>query len=208
MEDKKEKVSSKPKRMDPIDDSVTIRIREPDLVLSTAVWSGKHMKNYINLGDIPDDRVTPNGVDLSIDKLFRQRGNVILTVNKHETDKGVLWEMTTRNNIAGLSGKEGWMVSPGYYTVQWAEHIGIPTDAIGLLLPRSTLLRTCATIYGAVWDRGYRGVGQSGFHVFDYLMLERGTPLAQMIFIKATDWGNLYDGQYQGENIDTKDDDI
>lgn len=207
MEDEKGKNSKTPKPMEQVD-SILLKIRDQDLVLSTAVWSGKHMKNYFNLGDIPDDRVTPNGIDLAVDKLFHQRGNVTLRKDKKKTDKGMLWEMPIRNNISGLSGSEGWIINPGYYTIQWAEHIGIPTDAIGLLFPRSTLLRTCATIYTAVWDRGYSGVGQSGFHAFDYLILERGTPLAQMIFIKATDWGETYDGQYQGENINDKDDSV
>ena len=181
----------------------TVTVNVPDFVLQSNVWAGEVVRKWINRGEVPDEQVTPNGVDLTIDKLLQQRGNVVLTKKKEDTDKGMLWAMPYRNDLVGMPGKEGWIIEPGYYTVQWAEHICIPSNAIGLLSPRSTLLRTCATVYGAVWDRGYHGIGQSGLHVFDYMILERGTALAQMCFIEASIGDKLYNGQYQneGENV-------
>lgn len=171
-------------------------------VLQKNVWAGEAVAKWINRGNVLDEQIKPNGVDLIVDKVLQQRGNVILAKEKKDTRKGVLWDIPIQFNVAGLSNRGGWVLEPGYYTVQWAEYIQIPHNAIGLLSPRSTLLRTCATIYGAIWDRGYHGIGQSGLHVFDYLLLERGTPLAQMCFIGASIGNKTYNGQYQGENVD------
>lgn len=199
MEDENEKTMNTQKPTDPTREDVYMRISVPDVVLQSNVWAGEVVRKWINRGKVPDEQVTPNGVDLTVNRIFKQRGNVILARKKEDSSKGALWEIPTLHNIAGLSNKEGWILDPGFYTVQWAEHICIPSNAIGLLLPRSTLVRTCATIYGAVWDRGYHGVGQSGLHLFDYMILERGTALAQMFFIEASVGDKLYDGQYQNE---------
>lgn len=204
MEDENEKTTNEPKPMAPIDGWISTRMHIPAAILQKNVWAGEVVRAWINRGNIPDEQVTPNGVDLTAGRIFRQRGNVVLTKEKKNTHKGVLWEVPIRDDLAGLPpDSEGWILDPGYYTVEWAEHICIPPNAIGLLSPRSTLLRTCATIYGAVWDRGYHGVGQSGLHLFDYLLLERGTALAQMCFIEASAGDRLYNGQYQGlgENV-------
>lgn len=202
MEDKNANTSNAAKPTDPNDRLVILGTHFHDAILQQNVWAGEVVKRWINRGKVPDEQITPNGVDLTVDKIFQQRGNVVLTKSKSRTDKGTLWEVPVQNTIAGLAGKEGWVLDTGYYTVQWAEHICIPRNAIGLLSPRSTLLRTCATIYGAVWDRGYHGIGQSGLHLFDIILLERGTPLAQICFLEASIGDKVYDGQYQGENVD------
>lgn len=207
MEDKNANTSNSRKPTDPIDELITIPgTHFQAAILQENVWAGEVVKKWINHGNIPDEQVTPNGVDLTVDKVLQQRGNVVLTKEKEDinSSKGMLWKMQLKDDIVGLPGREGWILEPGYYIVQWAEHIHIPPHAIGLLSPRSTLIRTCATIYGAVWDRGYHGFGQSGLHIFDYLLLEKGTALAQMCFIEASVGGKLYDGQYQseGENVD------
>ena len=201
MEDKNANTSNAQKPMDPTDDGILIPgTHFHDAILQQNVWAGKVVKKWINYGEVPDERVTPNGVDLTVDIVFEQRGNVVLTKDKRDTKKGMLRALAPES-IAGLHNP-GWFLPPGYYTVRWVEHICIPHNAIGLLSPRSTLLRTCATIYGAVWDRGYRGIGESGLHVFNHLLLERGTALAQICFLEASVGDKIYDGQYQGENVD------
>ncbi len=181
-----------------IEDTKEIEIIRKYL-LQKAVWSGEEISSWINNGDLHENQIQPNGIDLTIDKVFVQRGNVKLCRDKHSTDKGVLIEVEPLR-IAGIK-ERGWFLESGYYTIQWAEEIQIPPNAIGLLSPRSTLLRTCATIYGAVWDKGYHGIGQSGLHIFDSVLIERGTRMAQMLFIEAAMDQTTYEGQYQGENI-------
>lgn len=170
-------------------------------VLQQAVWSGKQMVPYINDGDVKEEQITPNGIDFTIDKVFRQMGSVVLAEDKNFLDKGMLIPISPQDNIYGLA-PNSWFLNAGYYTIQWKEKITIPANCIGLLIPRSTLLRTCATVYTAVWDRGYEGKGQSGLHLFEPTGIQRGTRLAQMIFIEAKmDGSLLYDGQYQHEGL-------
>ena len=175
-------------------------------IMQQAVWSGKRMVPFINDGELQPEQITPNGIDFTVDKVFRQMSNVVLANDDYPefTDKGSLGEMLPSDNIYGFP-PDSWFLQAGYYTIQWAEKIEVPPNCIGLLIPRSTLLRTCATVYTAVWDRGYKGIGQSGLQVFSAMGIQRGTRLAQMIFIEAVmDGSLLYEGQYQGENLDAK----
>lgn len=188
-------------KVDTTDAIITDDVEEiiKKFLLQKAVWTGKDVSKWINQSDLHSYQIQPNGVDLTVDRIFVQRGNVILGRNEHVTNEGTLIEIEPIP-VAGLKNT-GWFLNAGYYTIQWAEGIQIPLSAIGLLSPRSTLLRTCATIYGAVWDRGYHGIGQSGLQIFDSMLIERFTRLAQVIFIEAMTDQSSYKVIYQGENI-------
>ena len=173
------------------------------------VWSGEAMKLYINMGNLKPEQIQPNGIDLTADKILVPIGGSVLSEIKENCVRKCELEETPPIEYAGIANK-GWFLNAGYYVVEWTEVIKIPPDAVGLLSPRSTLLRLGGTICGAVWDRGYHGKGRSGLILYNHLLFERGTRLAQMIFIDASGVGKTYDGQYQHEqlNQDDKNNDI
>lgn len=150
---------------------------------------------------IDHEQVQPNGIDLKVDKIFIQNLGPTLATKKEDMDPGMLVEIIPED-ITGLPlNTEGWFLEHYYYVVEWKELICIPKNAVGLLSPRSTLLRLGGTIVGAVWDRGYEGKGRSGLILGTPMIIQRGARLAQMIFIDAQEDDKVYDGQYQFEQM-------
>ena len=96
------------------------------------------------------------------------------------------------------------MLEQGSYLVTFNEIVSIPKDIAALARPRSSLLRSGATLETAVWDPGYRGRSQSLLVVYNPqgLRLKKNARLMQLVFFrlgKATD--KTYSGVYQNENI-------
>lgn len=174
-----------------------------DMEILGPVWSGKAMKPYINEGKLRSDQIQPNGIDLTVDKIFIVINEGILSSHSRPYDQVELEEYKP----TGFHGirERGWFLRPGYYLVEWTEKVRIPDNAIGLISPRSTLIRFGGTIHGALWDRGYFGKGRSGLILYHNLLLEQGIRLAQMIFINATTGDKTYDGQYQYEQLNKND---
>ncbi|UCG02083.1 MAG: hypothetical protein JSW11_21130 [Candidatus Heimdallarchaeota archaeon] len=156
--------------------------------LRPAVWPGSEMQKCIPQGD-----VQPNGIDISIGKLFKLTGEVKLISEKKIRKYPELHELEPLNSF--------WCLDPGSYLVEVAEEIMIPNDAIGYVAPRSTLLRMGATVYSGIWDKGFQGVGNNRGRI----LLQTSLPfqihisvaIAQMIFISAVDDKTVYQGNYQ-----------
>jgi len=87
------------------------------------------------------------------------------------------------------------------YIIVYGEKISIPEDCIGIVQPRSTLMRMGSTVDTAVWDSGYEGRGEGRLVVDNKIRLEEGVRIAQIIFAEADSFGS-YDGQYQGEKLE------
>lgn len=172
-------------------------------MLSRSVWTGKEMVPYINDGDVMEEQIQKNGIDLRADKIFRLMGCPSFSHNEDYEERSIQMEEYP-SNVGGLDNL-GWNLEPGFYVVQWVEKIKIPKFAIGILLPRSSMIRNGITVTGAFWDRGYEGIGQSGLIVSSNgVLLECYYRIAQIAFIGAINDGESYDGRYQGENLDAQ----
>lgn len=99
----------------------------------------------------------------------------------------------------------GWAsLDPGAYLVTFNEAVSIPKDIAALARPRSSLLRSGATVETALWDPGYRGRSQSLLVVFNPggLRLKRNARLIQLAFYRLTGPSEKgYEGAYQNENL-------
>ncbi len=96
------------------------------------------------------------------------------------------------------------MLEQGSYLVTFNEIVDIPKDIAAIGRPRSSLLRSGATLETALWDPGYRGRSQSLLVVYNPhgLRLKKNARLMQLVFFrlgKATD--KTYSGVFQNENI-------
>ena len=98
--------------------------------------------------------------------------------------------------------EDKWILEPGGYLVRYNEVVNVPLDAIGIVLPRSTLMRIGATLCSAVWDPGYNGRGIGLLIVNAKITLYKGARIAQIIFIKTQKkLEEGYTGTYQNENV-------
>ncbi|RLE55333.1 MAG: deoxyuridine 5'-triphosphate nucleotidohydrolase [Candidatus Methanomethylicota archaeon] len=101
--------------------------------------------------------------------------------------------------------KEGKIhLKQGAYKVRFNEVISVPENMVGIALPRSSLLRSGASIFSAVWDPGYKGRSESLLVVFNPhgITLERNARLMQIFFVKLSSKPHkVYSGVYQGENV-------
>lgn len=157
------------------------------------VLSGDFVAGHLD--PVKEDQIQPNGVDLRVDKIsdFLNRG----IIESGENDA----TLPAKSKV--LEEKNGiYQLGRGVYELRYKEEIHIPPGIVGLVLPRSSLMRCGAMINTALWDQGYRGVGMGMLQVGNGIDIEPGARVAQMIFIEA-ERNDSYDGQYQGEGLET-----
>ena len=95
-----------------------------------------------------------------------------------------------------------WKLSPGAYIVRYNEIVSIPLNAVGIVLPRSSLLRIGATIYSALWDPGYIGRGISLMSTYSHIKIFENARIAQLMLIRTERHVKKgYKGKYQLEGI-------
>jgi len=143
-----------------------------------------------HLGDVSDEQVQPNGVDLTL---------------------GAVYEQTTPGRI-GCEGKEigereeldsddgAYELPPGGYVAEYGETVRIPDGHVGFVYPRSSLMRNSCMLHTAVWDAGYEGRGEGLLEVHHPIEIEPGARIAQLVLAQA-DHEETYDGSYQGERL-------
>ena len=150
------------------------------------IWSGRETIKWIS--NVSSEQLQPNGVDLTVSEIYTFDESGVLMKDERRIPK-----------YKALNSKI-WFLEKGAYLIRYNEYIRIPPNAIAIVLPRSSLLRMGATIYTALWDSGYEGRGIGLLHVFNPkgIKIERGTRVAQIIFMSARSTGT-YTGIWKGE---------
>jgi dUTP pyrophosphatase len=145
--------------------------------------------------DVEAVHVQPNGVDLSLQAVWRLVGAGSLGC---ADDDRVL---PARQDLA--FGSDGWLeLGPGTYGVRYAEWIAVPIECGGLCFPRSSLLRMGVHVPTAVWDAGYAGRGEGLLVVTNPhgVRLQQGARIVQLILFELTEPArSAYAGRYQHE---------
>jgi len=144
----------------------------------------------------PALQLQPNGIDLRVERVQRLTSPGLLGSAANVREPAAREDMP-----ADKDG--GWDLHRGAYVITYREKVNLPADLMGLLRPRSTLLRSGVSIHGAVWDAGYSGRGEGLLSVLNSrgYRLQRGARVAQLVFFRlsaATAEG--YKGRYHGEN--------
>ena len=142
----------------------------------------------------PEVQVSPNGVELTLHKLytFTEAG----TIDFSNKDRHI------PENAEVSMQKGQYVLQPGTYLVTYNETVRIPTNLIAIGRPRSSLLRSGATIESAVWDAGYEGRSRGILTVFNPqgLILKPKARLLHLVFLQLIQETQPYAGIYQGEN--------
>lgn len=112
----------------------------------------KIIEGYLNL----EIQLTPNGFDLTLNKIFKfeESGNIDFSNSERRLPetKEIPPQKENKNDKYGW-----WKLNPGIYKIRPNEIINLPHNLIGIAFPRSSLLRIGAYTHTGVWDAGFGG---------------------------------------------------
>jgi len=146
--------------------------------------------------DVPEGAVQPAGVDLSVGEVYALEGTAVLRDNGYEK--------TERKSVETIQRDDGeyYHLEGTSYIVVYDEVIRIPEDHVGLVFPRSRLMRCGLDVRTAVWDPGYEGKGEGGLRVdVGEAYLEQGMRVCQLILLESEELDEGYDGTHQRERL-------
>jgi len=128
-----------------------------------------------------------------------QEGDVIGKVLK---DKTQLVSYHPANKI-NLDGKTGWLLYAGAYDITFWEGCKIPSNLVGLIRQRSSMLRNGTVLHSSVFDPGFETEFMGTVMVVNEpIFIEEDARVAQIYFHYCDEVGeeNLYNGQWQGDS--------
>ena len=146
-------------------------------------------KELLKLFPDYSDTIQPSGIDLRMDKIYRQVGSGSLIDNEKNLPE--IEELESVDDIYTLEPKTA-------YSVTIEGKIEIPTGYTMLYLPRSTLLRSFISVHTAVGDPGFYGTLQfmivnNGQYPYK---IKKGERIAQAVVFPVEGSGK-YNGSYQ-----------
>lgn len=162
--------------------------------MTPAVTSGKFVAQYLNDGDVPEEQVQPNGVDLTVGDIYRTSGVAEFTESGYNKPDRILIEPRPDGY---------YQLYTGQYPIVYGEKVEIPDGYVARVYPRSRLMRSGLHLTSALWDQGYEGIGEGLLRVpqsIDRVQIAEGLPIAQMTFISAED-ADTYEGTHQEERL-------
>lgn len=159
-----------------------------------AVANGDFVAQHLNDGDVPEEQIQPNGVDLTIGEVYRTSGMAEFTESGY-----------SKPNRTKLEPKDSgaYRLPPGQYPIVYGEKIEIPDGYVARVYPRSRLMRSGLHLTSALWDSGYEGIGEGLLQIpraVRSVNITDGLPIAQMSFISA-EAAESYDGTHQNERL-------
>jgi dUTP pyrophosphatase len=152
-------------------------------------------KVVVGLRD-PQAQTQPAGIDLTVDRIesFMTRPSFMLDSLEAAKTK----EMRNRNSA--------YVLRAGPYRLTFSEEIRIPSNCCGLVLPRSSLLRSGIAVHTALWDPGYEGKGKVLLSVLNRkgAVISIGARVAQLVVLQLSGKPHrIYSGQYQREGMES-----
>ena len=150
------------------------------------------LEGYLDL----DLQLQPNGVDLTVSEV-RQ------LTSAGEVSAGAEPASVSDSRLLSFDDSGVIHLPRGAFLVQLNEVVRLPRHITALARPRSSLLRSGASVHTGVWDAGYRGRSQILLTVHNPLgyRVARGARVVQMVFLGLSRSTDGYSGRYQGENL-------
>lgn len=144
------------------------------------------------------------GYDLSVKEIKGLRGVGMVFGNNTQLPTYNLLSLESVINVKEGVGVEGWLLQPGYYEVTFWEGCKIPSNLVGLIRQRSSMLRNGTLLHSSVFDPGFETEEMGSFiAVFHPIFIEVNARLAQIYFHECTPVDKLYggkDSQFQFDN--------
>jgi dUTP pyrophosphatase len=152
------------------------------------------ISNYSDL----DKQLQPNGFDLTLDNVYDIDGcGMMYTDDKFLPELNKLRpDVRGKISLYKLDGI-------GAYAFDVCETVKLPLDVCALTIQRSSIMRCGVITNVGFWDSGYNDKGYSILNIMNRFgfVIEKGTRIIQMIFMKNISEIEGYKGQYQNERI-------
>ncbi|MFX1491460.1 MAG: deoxyuridine 5'-triphosphate nucleotidohydrolase [Promethearchaeota archaeon] len=141
----------------------------------------------------PTVQISSNGVELTLHKVYTFKDAGMIDFSNKER---YIPEYEELSLIQG-----NYELKPGTYIVTYNETLQIPTHLIAIGRPRSSILRSGATIESAVWDAGYKGRSRGLLTVYNPhgFVVKPNARLLHLVFFRLLQETDSYKGVYQGE---------
>ena len=151
------------------------------------------IQGHMNL----DKQITPNGFDLTVEKIFLidEPGSVDFSNNERVVPQGK--ELTPKKKKA--EDKYGWWNLPkGVYKIRTNETVNIPNNLTALAFTRTTLLRMGALTQNGVWDAGFKGKSEFVLVVENPagINVKQNARIIQLVFLRVEETEE-YNGVYK-----------
>lgn len=141
-----------------------------------------------------DVNVQQHGVDLNVISIQRVEGNGIIQRNQ------TILSQYTEVLLEDLDESKYWKLTPGAYSVVFAQGCNVPNDQMLLIRQRSSLLRNGTIFCSSVFDAGFKTENIGTVMIVSVpITIEYYSRLAQIYNHVCTLVENLYNGQWQGD---------
>ena len=151
------------------------------------------IQGYMNL----EKQITPNGFDLTVEKIFSidEAGSVDFSNNERIVPQGK--ELIPQKK--SQEDKYGWWHLPkGVYKIRINETVNIPNNLTALAFTRTTLLRMGAFTQNGVWDAGFKGKSEFVLVVENPagINVKQNARVIQLVFLRVEETEE-YNGVYK-----------
>jgi len=153
----------------------------------------KLIQNYINL----DKQLTPNGFDLTVEKIFEFDSAGALDFSNNERVLPQTKELLAQKMKP--DDKYGWWdLKKGAYKVRTNEVINMPNNLVALAFSRTSLLRMGAFTQNGAWDAGFKGKSEFILVVENNygIKIKENARIIQLLFLRAEETES-YQGIYK-----------
>ena len=152
------------------------------------------IENPINL----DIQLTPNGFDLTVEKVFKFASSGALDFSNSERVIPVGKEIRAKKHSP--KDKFGWWnLRKGVYKIKTNEIVNLPKNLTGICFSRTSLLRMGTYTQTGVWDAGFKGKGEFILSVENPkgVRLKQNARIVQLVFLKMSQTKYGYNGIYK-----------
>ncbi len=143
-----------------------------------------------------DKQLTPNGIDLTVGKIyeFDKPGALDFSNSERVVPQGK--EITPKKSKE--DDKYGWWnLKKGAYKIRTNEAVNLPNDLAALCFSRTSLLRMGALTQNGVWDAGFSGKGEFILVVENPrgVKVKQNARMVQLVFLRVEET-EKYSGIY------------
>ncbi len=145
------------------------------------------LTNYIDL----ERQLTPNGIDLTVEKIERFKGAGKLDFSNEERE-------IPETEAIDTDDEGWWQLEEGVYKLTANEIVNIPKNLVGYGYPRSSLMRMGCFIENGFWEAGYHGKTQCLLFVknSDGVKIKKNARFLQIAFQEMDEVKEGYRGNY------------
>ncbi len=161
--------------------------------LETLIEEEDLISNYPHL----ETQITPNGFDLTVGEIHRLEDSGKLDFSNSEREipetEPIEPEKKDPEDDYGW-----WELEAGVYKIVFNEKVKVPKDLVGVMEPRSSLLRMGAFTVNGFWEAGFEGTGECLLKVenSEGIEIKENARICQIAFTEMEEVEKGYDGRY------------